>query len=139
MPSRRPIAALVATAAVSLLLLTGCGAGGQSKAQACSDLTKSASDAASTLSSAYGKLQSDPQGAHDAVTEFNKKFSAAAGKVTNPDVKKAADKAATGVDTMAKAMQAYIDDPSSDPKPLTDAASDVQKDFGDIGKVCSKP
>lgn len=142
MPVRRSVATLVATASVSVLLLTGCGAAGpsgQTKAQACASLTASARDAADTLSSSYGELQSDPQSAHDAIAAFNKKFKATAAKVTNPDVKKAADKATAGVDKMAEAMQAYIDDPSSDPQPISSAASEVQKDFSAIGTTCAKP
>ncbi|GAA2072221.1 hypothetical protein GCM10009840_01080 [Pseudolysinimonas kribbensis] len=137
MSARRPIAVLTATAA-AVLLLSGCaGIGGQSKLQACADLGKSISSATDGLSSAFEKVQTDPAAAHDAIVKFNDKFRASVDKVSNPDVKKPAQKAADDLDKMATAMQGYK--AGSDPAALEKSATTVQDDLNAIGKLCAKP
>ena len=140
MSARRPITALAATAA-ALVLLSGCaaigGIGGQSKLQACADLSTSITKAAGELSSAFQTVQTDPAAAHDAVVTFNGQFKTAIKKVSNGDVQKPAQKAADDIDKMADAMQAYK--LGSDPAALEESGTAVQDDFGAIAKVCSTP
>jgi hypothetical protein len=137
MPFRRSAAVLAATAA-AVLLLTGCaGIGGQSKLQACADLSKAAQKASQGLSSAFTQIQSDPAAAHDAVQKFDDQFKAAVAKVSNPEVKKPAEKAAGALDKMATAMNGYK--AGGDPSALEKAATAVEDDFSAIGKVCAKP
>jgi hypothetical protein len=137
MPIRRTAAVLAATAA-TVVLLTGCaGIGGQSKLQACADLSKAAQKASQGLSSAFSQAQSDPTAAHAAVVKFDDQFKAAVAKVSNPAVKKPAQKAADALDTMASAMNDYK--AGNDPAALEKAATNVEDAFSTIGKVCSKP
>jgi len=141
MPSRRSIAVLVATAAVSVLLLSGCSAikaatDVQTKTQACVSLAKTTQSAASGVSQAFSTFSTDPSAAEAALQKFHDEFAATAAKVKNPAIKKIADKTTTDLQTLSDAVTAAASDPSKADAVQT-AATTMQDDFTSIGKACS--
>lgn len=135
---RTSIAAALVGAAMTTVLLTGCS-GGQSKAQACSDMAKQVSSVSSDIQSNASSLASNPQKAADAISKLDSSFKAAADKVSQADVKTAAEKASSSLHDLSGKFSAYAKNPKDTRavSGLSSSASGVQSSFGALQKVCT--
>lgn len=138
MSKTRTTLTLLAGAAVLGIALTGCSAGGQSTAQACSELQSSVQSASSDLSSSLGSLATDPDKSIDDLEKVSEAFSDGADKVSNADVKKAATTADKSMKNLVAELKDYVaSDDKADTEGLQAASKDVQTDFTAIGEVCN--
>jgi len=137
----------LAAVAVALLTLTGCSLGGaqssdgassQSRSDACQSLNKALQATTLDLTSASRKMSSDPAAAAQSFTDLTANFTKSITTITNPTVKKAADKAATSLSAMAVQVKKALSDPANaDAAAVVAAQKSVQDDFNGIGKACS--
>ncbi len=118
----KSIASLAAATAVSVLLLSGCSAVGnavktvtneQTKVQACKTISSSLTTFGTDLSSISSTLASDPKGASAKISTEAAKFQKSADSLTNPAVKKAAEKTATSINSFSKSLSALATSPST--------------------------
>ncbi|MGK9146284.1 hypothetical protein KXS11_01465 [Plantibacter flavus] len=131
-------AALIGAIAVVGLLLTGCSGGAQSKADACKVIESEVTDSAAALQSGLSSLSSDPEGAVTQLDDFAGTFSAAADKVTNEEVKTAADASVDALNAFIKQAKTAVGDPASaDQTALTDSLTKLQTEFTTLGTTCS--
>jgi PBP1b-binding outer membrane lipoprotein LpoB len=132
--------ATFAAVAAAALLLSGCtaGAGGQSKADACTMLNDDMSSVSSELSSSIGSLQSDPSKASDAIHSLSDQLKKTSKKITNTDVKPAVGKVSTSLDAFSAQVDTYVDDPASvDVNKLSSSVTDFQSAISKVQKLCS--
>jgi hypothetical protein len=107
-----------AAIAVAVTLLSGCSAVAavknvQTKVQACTSIDKELEGVGTGISGETSKLESDPKGAAADISAMAKKFSAATTKLSNPQVKKAAEKAAGTLTVFAKDLTNLAATPST--------------------------
>lgn len=135
--SRTKTTSLIGALAITGLLLTGC-AGGQSKADACKVLESGLTDLQSELTSSLSDAATDPEGASEALQTVSDKFSENASKVSNDEVKGAADDADKALSTLVSEFKTYASDPTNaDTTALTDASTSVQETFTELSTVCN--
>jgi gas vesicle protein len=135
--TRTKTTSLIGAIAVTGLLLTGC-AGGQSKADACKILETGLTDVQEDLTSSLSNAATDPEGASKALETVSGQFSDNVAKISNKEVKDAADDADEALGTLVSEFKTYSADPTNaDVSALTDASSEVQETFTDLSKVCS--
>jgi hypothetical protein len=139
MINRRTVLSALGILAVSGMLLTGCSAGAQSKAQACKILESDVSGAASTLESAFDKITDDPSAAEKALKTFDTKMTASVAKVTNPTVRAAGNSAVKSLNALDADLKKYAADPTDSAvvDSLQADATKVQTAFNKLGTVCS--
>ena len=126
----------VSALALAGLLLTGCSAGAQTKAQACKSIEGDITSATTDLQTAFSKIQTDPSAAEAGLKKFDSKMKSATAKVSNPTVKSAATATVKALDKMDVDLKAYIKDPSSTTA-LQASANKVQTTFSKLGTTCS--
>ena len=135
---KKNAAAFLGAIAVSGLLLTGCAGGAQSKADACKVIESEVTDSAAKLQSGLSSLSSDPEGAVTQLDDFADTFEAAAGKVTNKEVKDSADASVDALQAFIEQARTAVSDPATaDQTALTDSLSKLQSEFTDLGTTCS--
>ncbi len=125
--------------ALTALIFTGCtgsSASSQSTKQACKVLETDLQSAATSLTSAFDQMQSDPEGAETALAKFDTQLKASTAKVTNTKVKTAANATIKAVDSLDSGLKAYITD-SSNTTQLESGAKDVQTTFTKLGSICT--
>jgi hypothetical protein len=132
---------------VAGLILTGCsssdgGDGGgsasdQSVEEACNVLIEGVSEMQTALSESATELQSDPVAAAEAYDGVVALFQENASKVTNEEVKPAADKIGEVFETFGVTMDAAATDPESvDQQAITDYTTDLQEATTELDEVC---
>jgi hypothetical protein len=133
----RTAATVIAGAAVSLLLLTGCSAG-QTKAEACLVLQKALTEVSTVLTdNQAGLAGEDPTGAAATISDGAEDFAAETKKVTNEDVKPAATEVATAITAMSDTFTEFAADPANaDPEVISAAGQDAGDKIAAIGEVC---
>ncbi|HEY4226172.1 MAG TPA: hypothetical protein VGM70_10190 [Pseudolysinimonas sp.] len=139
MIDRRTVLSALGVLAVSGMLLTGCSAGTQSKADACKLIQSDASSAATTLEAAFTKIQDDPAAAEKALKNFDTKWTSAVAKVTNPTVRAAGDASVKSLNALDADLKKYVADPTDSDvvDSLQSNADKVQTAFNKLGTVCS--
>ena len=133
----RTASSVIAGAAVTLLLLTGCSAG-QSKAEACLILKNALTEISTVLTDNQADLAGeDAEAAAATISDGADDFAAETKKVTNNDVKPAATEVATAVSAMADTFTEYAADPANaDPEAIQAAGKDAGDKIAAIGTVC---
>jgi outer membrane murein-binding lipoprotein Lpp len=135
--TRTKIAATIGAAVLATLMLSGC-AGGQSKADACKSMESQVSKASSDIQAHASELASNPKEAASSIQKLATTFDDATKKVTQPDVKKAADKAAASLDDFAKQFNAYAADPAkADTSKISSSSTSLQSAFTALQKACT--
>lgn len=129
-----PIVAISIGAAV----LTGCSAGGQSKADACSTIQEGLTEVTSNLQTEASKLASDPEAASDGIDALADAFEETAGDVDEAEIKKLAEDASEKVNTFSDAVDDAVNDPENlDQDAFTTATTDVQDSIAALSEACS--
>jgi len=134
--ARRTTVTAIAAAAISLVLLSGCAAT-QSKHDACNVVVKQLNSSTSELQSAYGDIQNDPTKAQASLKKFGSELQSTTDKLTNPEVKKASQKAADAVDDLQAKVGQLAKDPSGDTTAVQDSANKLQDTFRSLQKTCT--
>jgi hypothetical protein len=103
---------------VAGVMLSGCSAvnavaNAQTKVQACSKIKSSFTAVGNGLSAESSKLTSDPAGASKKITAISDKFGTDANSLSNAQVKKAAQGAATQLATFSKDIAAIAKSPTT--------------------------
>ncbi|WP_065961909.1 hypothetical protein [Curtobacterium sp. UCD-KPL2560] len=134
--SRKTIA--IATAALSVVLLAGCSAGGPSKAEQCREFSKTVQDAASGVQSSAADLQSDPGAALDRLKELDDKIDQGVDELEDADLKEKGDAFSEAYGDMVDAIEDVSEDPgSADVSALTASSQKVQSTGSDFQKACT--
>ncbi|PRY65865.1 hypothetical protein B0I08_10913 [Glaciihabitans tibetensis] len=108
----------------------------QSVEEACSVLIEGVTEMQTALSENTA-LQTDPAAAAAAYKEVVALFEANSAKVSNEEVKPAADKIGAVFATFGETMDAAATDPASvDPQAITDYTTDLQEATGELDDVC---
>ena len=133
----RTASSVIAGAAVTLLLLTGCSAG-QSKADACLILKDALTEISTVLTdNQAGLAGDDAEAAAATIADGAEDFAAETKKVTNEDVKPAATEVATAVTAMSDAFTDFAADPeNADPEAINSVGKDAGDKIAAIGNVC---
>ncbi|MFJ9809817.1 hypothetical protein ACIRTB_16475 [Streptomyces sp. NPDC101158] len=126
MKRRRSIALAVATAAVTVTGLTGCGA--LDKAMDCVKTADAIATSVDKLSQAVSNASNDPTQIEEALNSIDTELGNLKNTTDNADLSKAVDDLNKGVDSVRAAVK--NGDTTPDIKPITDAAAEV-------GKVCT--
>ncbi|HEY4267113.1 MAG TPA: hypothetical protein VGM94_02865 [Galbitalea sp.] len=108
----------LASVIVAASLLSGCSAiaavaNAQTKVQACASIATQLKGVGTGIQAEVPKLQSDPKAAAADITGMAKKFSTAAGKLDNAQVKKAAVKAAGTLTVFAQDITDLANKPTT--------------------------
>jgi hypothetical protein len=111
------------------------GSSDQSVADACSALTATMKDAASTMQSATSDFSSDPEKAIKALQTFRDTFATATAQVNNPTVTAQAQKALDATKKMVSALETVIKDPTKVSE-VQGVMSDFQTEMTKLGTVC---
>jgi hypothetical protein len=135
---KKNAAAFLGAIAVSGLLLTGCAGGAQSKEDACKLIQSEVTESASQLQSGLSSLSSDPEAAVSQLDDFAGTFKAAADKVSNDEVKTAANDSVKALNDFIDVAKTAVDDPQNvDQTGLTDSLTTLQEKFTTLGDTCS--
>lgn len=136
----RTVLTAAAAVAVTGLLLAGCSAGTtastQSTTQACEVLASDLQSNASTLTTAFSNIQTDPKTAEAALAKFGAALKKSTGKVNNVKIKAAATAASNAVSSMDSDLKAYVKD-KTDTAGLAASGSKVQTTITKLGTLCS--
>lgn len=143
---------LLAAGALTVIALSGCSAAStatsptpsatpsvsaQTTAESCQILQDAVSDSASELQSAYGQITTDPAAAAEKIQALADALDDGSTKVSDKDVKAAAEHARDSVTSMVDILKTGIADPTKmDTAALQTAVTAVQTDFGAIGELC---
>ena len=112
----------------------------QSVGEACNVLIEGVTEMQSTLTDNAAQLQTDPAAAAAAYKDVVALFQENAAKVTNEEVKPAADKIGAVFVTFGETMDAAAVDPNSvDPQAVTNYATDLQTTTQEMGVICGTP
>ncbi|AOT59089.1 MULTISPECIES: hypothetical protein [Streptomyces] len=122
---RRHTTALIASAALAALTLTGCGA--VDKALGCVQTADAIATSVDRLTQAASNA-GDPTQLEESLSAIDKELAALDAKTGDADLSKAVDDLAAGVEQVRTSVRAG--DTTPDLKPVTDAAAEV-------GKVCT--
>ncbi|MEU6090595.1 hypothetical protein ABZ865_28065 [Streptomyces sp. NPDC047085] len=120
------VAAVVATAAFTIGLTTGCDA--VNKALDCVQTADSIADSVTDLQQAVENAANDPTQADDSLDSIQQDLKKIGDKTDNADVNKAVDDLSKAVDNVRTAIK--NGDKNPDVSPVTDAA-------GELTKVCT--
>ncbi|MGV8885941.1 MAG: hypothetical protein ACOH1T_10210 [Microbacteriaceae bacterium] len=133
----RTASSVIAGAAVTLLLLTGCSAG-QSKAEACVIMKNALTDISTVLTDNQADLAGEnSEKAAATISDGAKDFTTATKKVTNDEVKPAAKDVATAITALSDAFTDLAADPANgDPKAIQDAGKAASDKITAVGAVC---
>ena len=127
---------------MACVLLSGCSAvtavtNAQTKIQACSKIKASFTAVGNGLSAESAELTSDPAGASKKITAISDKFSKAADSLSNAQVKKAAQGAASQLATFSKDVSAIATKPTAaDSSKLSTDLPKLQASFSKVSTVC---
>lgn len=130
--------ALAATSAILVLAVSGCTAAStQSKATACKSLLSSVDTVTSALNSSLSSLTSDPTSSLKKLQQASVTFHKGMDDITNPEVKKAGDKADAAVSTLSAAIKKALANPAdADSAKLSAASQSVSSAFVDVRDLC---
>jgi hypothetical protein len=126
MPARRRIALTLATAALLVPAITGCGA--LDKALDCVETADAIATSVDKLQQAASSATEDPAQARQALDDIDKELKNLGDTTDNADLSKAVDDLGAGVGNVRTSIE--NGDATLDISPVTDAA-------GEIGKVCT--
>jgi PBP1b-binding outer membrane lipoprotein LpoB len=132
----------LASVIVAASLLSGCSAvaavaNAQTKVQACTAIAAQLKGVGTGIQGEVSKLQSDPKAAAVDITGMAKKFSTAAGKLNNPQVRKAAVKAAGTLTVFAQDITDLANKPTTaESTKLQGDLTTLQSAFTAIDTTC---
>jgi hypothetical protein len=146
--SVRSTASVFAGAAVTILLLAGCSGAnvpeipgvtaGQTTLEACTILKDGLTPLGTALSDAAGSLADDPETAAADMATAAAAYETEVAKITNEDVKPAADESADAVTAFSEAVSTVAADPEgADFAVVSDSATVVSEKVTALGEVCS--
>jgi len=138
--------ALLALAAATLIVVSGCSASGtpytvatvgQSKVAACASIETAMISVFSDLSGRVSELQTDPQAAVAALTHASKLLHKETKKITNADVRAVADTADASMTAYTNYIKKASKHPEKlDPTEFASAALKMQTDLSSVDTFC---
>lgn len=134
---RKSIPAFLAVAGLSIVALTGCGAGEQSVADACKIANETLASVQTEVTEAATKAQTGDLGAlTDAFELLGDKFDEAVGKISNAEVKAPLETAGKAMDSAAEAFASAGDDPMAAMEGMQEMGTDLQEAGTKLGELC---
>lgn len=112
------------------------GGGSQSVVEGCTLLANSLKSSTESLKASFTAIATDPSKAIAGLNDFASAFDVGLKKVTNQEVKVAADKADASLKAMNGIVTEDIKTPTTDTTKLQVAVTAFQTDFAAIGTVC---
>jgi hypothetical protein len=140
--NKTKVLSMLAAVGISAFLLSGCSgtaavAKGQTKAQACTSIKSAFNTVGAGITGATSELNTNPKAAATKITTYSDQLTAAAGKLTNAQVKKTAQTAASALALFAKDLTDYAATPTTAraTKLQADTAK-VQPTFSAVATAC---